>query len=115
LPEPAMAEVNSGLGTFSIHSDRFNSLPGIEPVTDTRAFSGGEVFKSVSTSPRAKANGRMMLPAARMADAKPGSAPGSGPLKRMSKRISLGWPGAIYLTNSVQIRRVQGQRWFSAA
>src|SRR5437667_370935 len=56
-----MAEANSGLGTFSIHSDRFNSAPGVEPVTETRAFSGGEVFNSVSTSPRAKANGYAVI------------------------------------------------------
>src|SRR5437016_3424280 len=110
LPDPAIAAANRSLGTFSDHSDDFNSATGVEPVTVTRALSGGLVLVSVLTSADVKANGKITLPADRMAAAKPGSAFGSWPPNRISNKMSFGRPGETYCNNSVQMARVHGQR-----
>src|SRR5262245_36519628 len=91
LPEPAMTETNNGFGTFSDHSELFSSGPRIGPLTDTPAFSGGDILGVEATSSTSEtetnANGRTTFPAARMMDAKRESTlSDSEPPKRISNR-----------------------------
>jgi hypothetical protein len=100
LPDPAIAEASASVATLTAHSF-FNSSAALGvPVARTDACAGGSEARLDSTSADTNANGRITLPAARTALAKPLSAAGSDPPNKTSNNTS----GDCLATRSAAVR-----------